>query len=352
MSTPSDIPLVEVSGLTVRYPGYGRRSPVTAVDGVSFTVGRGRTVGVVGESGSGKSSLGSALLGLVPTAGGTIRFDGRDITGADRAERRELARSMQIVFQDPYGSMNPACTVGATLGEALRHNIGLNAADTRSRLAAAVQEVGLSESVLDRYPGQFSGGQRQRLAIARALAMRPSFVVCDEAVSALDLSVQAQVLNLLVRLKDRHGLGYLFISHDLAIVRYLSDEIVVLYAGRVVESGPAHIVGDAPGHPYTRTLLAAAPVPDPAAQAERRARRQADRLPVVAPATVGCAFASRCHLAADRCRTERPELVERPTGVAVACHRDDKLAARDAPAPTLDPPAPAPGPTARHPESQ
>ncbi|MEY9910324.1 oligopeptide/dipeptide ABC transporter ATP-binding protein [Catenulispora sp. MAP12-49] len=352
MSTCADVPLVEISDLTVRYPGPGRRTAVTAVDGVSFTVGRGRTVGVVGESGSGKSSIGAALFGLVPTAGGTIRFDGADITGADRAERRKLARSMQIVFQDPYGSMNPARTVGATLGEALRHNVGLDAARTRARLATALQEVGLPESALDRYPGQFSGGQRQRLAIARALAMEPSFVVCDEAVSALDLSVQAQVLNLLVRLRERHGLGYLFISHDLAIVRYLSDEIVVLYAGRVVESGPAHILGDNPGHPYTRTLLAAAPVPDPFAQAERRAGRQADRLPAIAPATVGCAFAGRCHLAVERCRTERPELRIRPSDVAVACHRYDDIAAGGADPLRINPSAPVPGPTARHPESQ
>ncbi|GAA1949608.1 oligopeptide/dipeptide ABC transporter ATP-binding protein [Catenulispora subtropica] len=338
MSTPSDLaeataaefagatgtPLVDVSHLTVRYPGARRRTPVTAVDDVSFSVGYGRTVGVVGESGSGKSSIGAALLGLVPVADGTIRYDGEDITHATRRDRRRLARGMQIVFQDPFGSMNPARTVGATLGEALRFNLGLGEAETRARLVEAVREVGLPEAALDRYPGQFSGGQRQRLAIARALAVKPAFIVCDEPVSALDLSVQAQVVNLLMRLKQTHGLGYLFISHDLTIVRHLSDEIVVLFAGRVVEQGPAAIVGERPTHPYTRALLAAAPVPDPDRQAERRLRRTAGPRPATGIAVDGCAFSERCPLVVDRCRAERPELLPAPGGVAVACHRSDR----------------------------
>ncbi|MER5193691.1 oligopeptide/dipeptide ABC transporter ATP-binding protein [Streptomyces sp. NPDC002755] len=324
-----DTALLRLRDLNVSYRRSGRRGgTVHAVRGVDLTVRRGETVGLVGESGSGKSSIGSAVLGLVPATGGTVEFDGADITHGSRADRRLLARRMQVVFQDPYGSMNPAHTVGDTLGEALRYNLGLPADEIRARVLRALDDVGLPPGAARRHPASFSGGQRQRIAIARALVMDPDFVVCDEAVSALDLSVQAQVLNLLARLKRTRGLSYLFISHDLAVVRHLSDTIVVLYAGRVVERGPAALVADRPSHPYTRALLAAAPVPDPAVQSRRQAERR--RTAVATPASdrtsTGCAFAPRCPFAQETCWTARPALVERD-GVAVACHRHDEIAA-------------------------
>ncbi|MFI9833569.1 ABC transporter ATP-binding protein [Streptomyces sp. NPDC051913] len=325
--------LVKVRDLSVIYPRPRRSGgPLNAVRGVDLTVCHGETVGLVGESGSGKSTIGSALLGLVPAAAGTITFDGADITRASRTDRRSLARRMQVVFQDPYGSMNPAHTVGDTLAESLRYNLALPSEEIQARVLRALDDVGLPPGAARRHPAAFSGGQRQRIAIARALVMEPDFVVCDEAVSALDLSVQAQVLNLLARLKGTRGLSYLFISHDLAVVRYLSDSIVVLYAGRVVERGPAALVADSPAHPYTRALLAAAPVPDPTAQLARRTERLRATAPT--PATpgrpgTGCDFAARCPFVQDICRTTRPELTDQG-GVSVACHRYEHVIARAA----------------------
>jgi len=263
--------LLAVRGLSVGY----RRPRKTAVDTVALEIQRGQTVGLVGESGSGKTSLGAAILGLAPITSGTVEFDGEDITTAPAAVRRRLSRRMQVIFQDPYGSLNPTRTVGDTIGEGLRYGHNLPPATVRARVTKVLREVGLPESAADRYPARFSGGQRQRIAIARAIVGDPDFVVCDEPVSALDLSVQAQVLNLLAGLKASRGLSYLFISHDLSVVRYLSDEILVMYAGRIVERGPAARILSAPEHPYTRALLAAAPVPDPAVQAGNRAARHA-----------------------------------------------------------------------------
>ncbi|MEU6198596.1 oligopeptide/dipeptide ABC transporter ATP-binding protein [Streptomyces sp. NPDC047061] len=319
--------LLDVRDLSVTYRRAGRRGgAVNAVRGVDLTVRPGETVGLVGESGSGKSSIGSAVLGLVPATGGRVAFDGADITHSSRADRRLLARRMQVVFQDPYGSMNPAHTIGDTLAEALRHNLGLPEDTIRERVLAALDDVGLPPGAMHRYPSAFSGGQRQRIAIARALVMEPDFIVCDEAVSALDLSVQAQVLNLLASLKRTRGLSYLFISHDLSVVRYLSDRIVVLYAGRVVESGPAALVAGRPSHPYTRALLAAAPVPDPEVQRRRQAerRRTTAATPPADRTNRGCDFAPRCPFAQDTCWTTRPELTDHD-GIAVACHRYDQI---------------------------
>jgi ABC-type oligopeptide transport system ATPase subunit len=264
-------PLLTVQGLSVTYRRSGR---IVAVDNVDLEIGRGQTVGLVGESGSGKSSLGSALLGLSPVTSGTVRFDGEDITTAGPAARRRLSERMQVIFQDPYGSMNPARTIGDTIGEGLRYARKLPRATVRARVADVLREVGLPASAADRYPARFSGGQRQRIAIARAIVGNPDFVVCDEPVSALDLSVQAQVLNLLARLKASRGLSYLFISHDLSVVRYLSDRIAVMHNGRIVEQAAAATLLADPQDPYTRALLAAAPVPDPETQARNRAARQ------------------------------------------------------------------------------
>ncbi|QXJ21376.1 ABC transporter ATP-binding protein [Actinomadura graeca] len=251
-------PLLTIEDLTVRYPRR-RGGPVTALDGVSLTAGHGRTVGLVGESGSGKSTLGKAILGLAPVSGGSITFDGRDITRAGRRERRELSSRIQVVFQDPYGSLNPVKPIGRTLGEPLRAQRTLDSRAVRDRVHEALERVGLPASAVDRYPAEFSGGQRQRVAIARALVMRPRLIVCDEPVSALDLSLQAQILNLFNELKADLGVAYLFISHDLGVVRYLADDLVVLYHGTVVESGDARSVYDRPRADYTRRLIAAIP---------------------------------------------------------------------------------------------
>jgi ABC-type oligopeptide transport system ATPase subunit len=261
--------LLKVSGLTVSYRRGRRR--FTALDDVTLEVGAGQTVALVGESGSGKSTLGNTVLGLVPAEAGTVFFDGEDITQASARKRRALARQIQAVFQDPYGSFNPVRTVGQALAEPLRAH---NEENIKPRVAAALERVGLTADAANRYPGQFSGGQRQRIAVARALMLSPRLIVCDEPLSALDLSVQAQVLNLLKDLQRELGISYLFITHDLAIVRHIADRVVVLYRGRVMEAGPASEVCDHPGHPYTRRLISAAPVPDPARQ---RARRHAYR---------------------------------------------------------------------------
>ncbi|HEY0449193.1 ATP-binding cassette domain-containing protein [Actinophytocola sp.] len=265
-------PLLRVEGLAVRYHRGHRRLP-PAVSDVDIAVGEGETVALVGESGSGKSTVGNAVLGLVPPAEGRIVFAGEDVTHAPASRRRALTKDIQAIFQDPYGSLNPVRTIGQTLVEPLRAHRG-RARDERARVAEALARVGLPADAADRYPGQFSGGQRQRVAIARALIVGPRLVVCDEPTSSLDLSIQAQVLNLLLDLQRAEGLGYLFITHDLAVVRHIAHRVVVLYRGRVVESGPTSQVCDHPQQPYTQALLAAVPDPDPV---EQRARRRAYR---------------------------------------------------------------------------
>jgi ABC-type oligopeptide transport system ATPase subunit len=259
--------LLEVSALTVRY-----RRTVTALREVTLTVAPGETVALVGESGSGKSTLGNAILGLVPAASGSIRFDGTDITGFGARQRRQLTKDIQAVFQDPYGSLNPVRPVGQALAEPLLAHAKLSRATTAARVGAALERVGLTADAAARYPAQFSGGQRQRIAIARALMLSPRLIVCDEPLSALDLSVQAHVLNLLKAVQRESGVGYLFITHDLAIVPHIAHRVVVLYQGRVVETGAVGQVCDHPSDPYTRRLIAAAPVPDPALQRARRLR--------------------------------------------------------------------------------
>jgi ABC-type glutathione transport system ATPase component len=262
-------PLLQVEALTVEYK---RRPDVfRAVDRVSFDVRPGETVGLVGESGSGKTTIGNAILGLAPVAAGSIVFDGEDITHCGGRRRRALTREIQVVFQDPYGSLNPVRTVGATLAEALLvHERRLGAAVAAARVAQTLELAGMPAEAAGRYPGHFSGGQLQRIAIARALIVGPRLIVCDEPVSALDLSIQAQVLNLLAEFRERLAVSYLFISHDLAVVEHVASRVVVLYRGRVVESGTADRIANAPRHPYTAMLQAAAPVPDPVAQCQRR----------------------------------------------------------------------------------
>jgi ABC-type glutathione transport system ATPase component len=251
-----DTAVLEVADVAVDYGTGKRRS--RAVDDVSFTVSRGRTLGLVGESGSGKTTIGMAVLGLVPLSAGEIRFHGRSIRGANAQRRRELGKARQVIFQDPYSSLDPLRTIGFSLAEPARfHGMTAGAADARAR--ELIRKVGLDEGALSRYPAQFSGGQRQRIAIARALMTDPEFIVCDEPVSALDLSVQADVMNLLTILQRDLGLSLLFISHDLAIVRQISDEIVVLRGGRIVESGPTEQIFAEPREEYTRVLMSSAP---------------------------------------------------------------------------------------------
>lgn len=264
-------PLLQVQNLRVDFP-QGRGQVFQALKGVSLDIHPGETVGLVGESGSGKTTLGRVVLGLTDATAGRVVFDGEDITHASRARRRMLGRDIQVVFQDPYGSLNPARTIGDTLAEPLLNDATLTQQDVAQRIAEVLQRVGMPADTAQRYPGQFSGGQRQRIAIARAVIAKPRLIVCDEPVSALDLSVQAQVLNLLKELQQSMGLALLFISHDLTVVRHVSHRTVVLYRGDIVEQGSAAQVHDQPQHPYTRALLAAAPVPDPLIQRERRAQ--------------------------------------------------------------------------------
>ena len=262
-------PLLDVEHLSVRYPARGRRGHFQAVTDVSFSIAAGQTLGLVGESGSGKSTIGRAVLGLVDAAEGSIRFNGEDITHATRPRRRILARELQVIFQDPNSSLNPVRTIGASLSEPLLAQGKASRAEIRQRTRAMLGRVGLPADALDRYPGQFSGGQRQRIAIARALILEPRLIVCDEPVSALDLSIQAQVINLLASFQRELGVSYLFIAHDLAIVRHLSTRIVVLKSGHVEEYGTAREIYERPRAEYTRALLRAAPVSDPRIQRRR-----------------------------------------------------------------------------------
>ena len=313
--------LLAVNDLATHFPT--RRGLVRAVDGVSLTVERGETVGLVGESGCGKSTLAKAILGLVPVTAGSVRLEGREIAGLSDAAMRPVRRRLQMIFQDPYGSLNPRHLIRDILGVPLAvHGIGTGAADRRARVADVLAAVGLPADAANRYPHEFSGGQRQRIGIARALVLRPDLVICDEPVSALDLSIQAQILNLMVRLKEEFGLSYLFVSHDLSVVRYFTDRVVVMYLGRIVESAAVERLFQTPLHPYTRALIDA--VPDPARR--RSVTVLQGDLPSPVDAPKGCAFHPRCPLATDRCRTERPAL--RPLeGHTVACHHAEQALA-------------------------
>lgn len=316
-------PLLSVEGLRTHFPvrgGLFRRvvGHVRAVEDVSFAVGRGEVVGLVGESGSGKTTLGRSILRLVEPTAGRVVFDGEDVTTAPPEALRALRRRMQIVFQDPYASLNPRLTVEEIVGQAIDIHALARGAEKRERIAKLLGKVGLSSRHMNRYPHEFSGGQRQRIGIARALAVEPSFVVADEPVSALDVSIRAQVVNLLEDLKTEFGLTILFIAHDLGIVEYISDRVIVMYLGRVMEIAPATELYRAPRHPYTEALLAAVPVPDPA---RRRARAplQGD-IPSPLDPPSGCVFRTRCPIAKPACAERVPQLEEVSPGHFKACH--------------------------------
>lgn len=307
--------LLEVGDLVVEYTGA---RTVRVLNGVSFHVNAGETVAVVGESGCGKSTLAKAIVGLVDTRSGSIVFDGADITKTGRGRRGRVRPDVQMVFQDPAGSLNPRWRVGRSIGEPLRAR-GVARATTDERVAEVLGEVGLDPGAGDRYPHQFSGGQRQRINIGRALASRPKLLVADEPVSALDVSVQAQILNLLRSVQHEHELAIIFISHDLSVVEFIADRIIVLYLGEVMEEARTGALFDNPRHPYTRSLMSAAPSVDPD---ERRERvTPIGEPPSVLARPPGCPFTSRCPFAVDACHTERPALRLLPDGSRVACHR-------------------------------
>ena len=322
-------PLVDVRDLVKYYPGerawLGLGKPkrvVRAVDGVSFTIAAGQTLGLVGESGSGKSTVARTLLRLTEPTAGAALFEGRDVFALPPRDLRALRRRMQIVFQDPYSSLNPRMTVRQTLREPLAIHRLAAGADADRRVGVLLDEVGLDAALADSYPHELSGGQRQRVGIARALSVEPAFIVCDEPVSALDVSVQAQVLNLLSDLQRRHRLTYLFIAHDLAVVRHTAERVAVMYLGKIVEQAPAAAVYQRPRHPYTRSLLSAVPVPDP--NAPRQRIILTGDVPSPANPPPGCPFHPRCPHPKknERCRTEPPALreVSPGDGHLAACH--------------------------------
>ncbi|MFM8695994.1 MAG: ABC transporter ATP-binding protein [Betaproteobacteria bacterium] len=318
-------PLLQVRDLVKRFPvrsGLLRRTTgqVHAVDGVSFELLEGQTLGVVGESGCGKSTMGRCILRLIEPTSGQVVFDGQDVTAADRSSLRALARQMQIIFQDPFASLNPRMTVGAIIGEGLLiHGLARNRTEVADRVAELLTMVGLSKDQMRRYPHEFSGGQRQRIGIARALAVQPRLIVCDEAVSALDVSIQAQVINLLQDLQEQLGLTYVFIAHDLSVVEHASNRVAVMYLGRIVEMADARDLYAQPRHPYTESLLSAVPVPDPTVQ-RRRIVLQGDVPSPISPPS-GCHFHTRCPIAQKGlCDRERPQLKDVGAGHTVACH--------------------------------
>ena len=320
-------PLLNVKHLVKNFPVKGgllgrEVAKVHAVDGVSFELARGETLGLVGESGCGKSTVGRCLLRLIEPTAGEVWFEGQEMGALDRESLRLLCRDMQIIFQDPFASLDPRMTVGAIVGEALIiHKLTKTPTEYQERIVELLETVGLNADHLRRYPHEFSGGQRQRIGIARALAVSPKLIVCDEPVSALDVSIQAQVINLLEDLQQKFELAYVFIAHDLSVVEHISDRVAVMYLGRIVEIASAHDLYTSPRHPYTVALLSAVPIPDPALKRTRI--RLAGEVPNPISPPRGCHFHPRCPKAFDRCKTEAPQWKALGDGHWAACHLND-----------------------------
>jgi oligopeptide/dipeptide ABC transporter ATP-binding protein len=309
---------VKSGGLLGRTVGY-----VQAVDGVSLTIGRGQTLGLVGETGCGKSTLARCIAGLIPATSGTVTFEGKNITNLSRRAMRPFRREIQMIFQDPYGSLNPRRRVGAIIGDPFVIHRTAGAAQRKKAVQELMERVGLNPEHYNRFPAEFSGGQRQRIGVARALALRPKLIICDEPVSALDVSIQAQVLNLLSDLQDDFGLSYLFIAHDLEVVRHVSDAVIVMYLGRIAEAGPSKPVYETPRHPYTAALLSAAPAADPDAAAARQRIILTGDVPSPINPPAGCRFHPRCPKAQELCSQQEPPLESKagdPDVHVTACH--------------------------------
>jgi oligopeptide transport system ATP-binding protein len=317
-------PLLQVQNLVKKFPikgGLMQRviDNVHAIDGVSFEIANGETLGLVGESGCGKSTTGRCILNLIEPTDGKISFEGKDVTNVDREKDPSLCRDMQIIFQDPFASLNPRMTVGAIIGEALViHNLFKTKQERLDRVVQLLETVGLQPDHHRRYPHEFSGGQRQRIGIARALAVEPKLIVCDEPVSALDVSIQAQVINLLEDLQEKFNLTYLFIAHDLSVVEHISDRVAVMYLGRIVEIAKSHDLYSNPQHPYTEALLSAVPIPDPTIK-RKRIMLQGDVPNPINPPK-GCHFHTRCPIKKDICSQERPPVKKISEGHYAACH--------------------------------
>ena len=318
-------PLLRVTDLRVHFPSS--HGTVRAVDGVSFTLRKGETLGLVGESGCGKSTTARAIVGLVPVTSGSVEFDGVELVGLRGRALAAVRPRLQMVFQDPYASLNPRMTVASIVGEPLViHHRLQNGASLTDRVCSLLETVGLDPSMRRRYPHEFSGGQRQRIGLARSLALEPDVILLDEPVSALDVSVQAQVLNLLEDLRARLSLTYLFIAHNLGVVRHVSDRIAVMYLGRIVELASRENLFARPLHPYTEALLSAVPVPDPEVEAQRRRIPIEGEIPSPTATIVGCPFRSRCPKAFDRCAVDDPQLKEHRPGQFAACHLPERQA--------------------------
>ncbi len=323
-------PLLRLKNVSTHFPMYAgvvmrrQKALVRAVDGVTFDIMAGETLGLVGESGCGKSTCGRTILNLyehgVARHAGEVEYAGRDLLSLSEAQMRPLRRELQIIFQDPYASLNPRMTVGQIIGEPLRVHSLASRREVQDRVAELMEIVGLSPAMSKRYPHEFSGGQRQRIGIARALTVRPRFIVCDEPISALDVSIQAQVMNLMVELQERFDLTYLFIAHDLAVVRHISDRVAVMYLGKVAELASYDAIYRTPQHPYTKALLSAVPIPDPEVERKRQRILLEGDVPSPLRPPEGCRFHTRCAFAGPRCKGEEPLLREVAPGHQVACH--------------------------------